>query len=136
MLRFRFCFLTEIISDGRLTSAPMRPQTCGKETAGLFSTEGLAAWLRSRYPFSTGAHVEADTGIPTASVENWLQYRSRPSIEHFATLCMVYGPAMLLACFRRPSRWIQYAAQAERAREIEAEMARLAQERKQLKDVA
>jgi hypothetical protein len=110
------------------SSAVSSPQHCGKQTATLFDVDGLIDWLRNRYPRSTTFCVEADTGIPAASVENWLHRRSQPSVQHFSVLLYVYGPPFLSACFRSTASWIDEAARNHRRREIEAEIARLENE--------
>jgi|GEM_PF-2233914 len=113
-------------------SARNRPQLYGKNAALLFDVEGLTAWLRDRFPRSTIHHVEAETGIPAASVENWLHRRSQPSVEHFMILLTVFGPALLNACLRQKPGWVEHAAKRERAREIDEQIAKLQGERQQV----
>lgn len=113
-------------------SARKGPQVCGKAPAYLFDVAGLTDWLRERHPRSTPISVEADTGIPAGSVENWLHRRSQPSVEHFTTLLAVYGPSLLRSCLRRPPEWVEQAAVTERSREIDEQIARLNRERSAL----
>ncbi|UVC14734.1 hypothetical protein [Mesorhizobium onobrychidis] len=110
-------------------SAQSNPQTCGNLPAELFDLAGLIGWLRCKFPTSTGYHVEAMTGISSASVDNWLQRRSRPSAEHFSLLLCVYGPSLFKAAVRRPAEWVDRAVEAERLVEIDQELTRLTSER-------
>lgn len=109
-------------------SAPASPQVCGKHHA-KFDPVGLADWLRRSFPQSTCHHIEARTGIPSATVENWLIRRSQPSVDHFARLIAVFGPELLSSCFAHPPGWIERAADGERARMLDAEIERLRRER-------
>lgn len=111
-------------------SARKRPQTCGKSPAIAFDVEGLISWLRDKYPRATIHHVEAETGISAASVENWLHRRSQPSVEHFMILLTTFGPALLQACLHGRPNWVEIAAIEERKREIDDQIERLTSERK------
>ncbi|MER9217900.1 hypothetical protein NKI48_03045 [Mesorhizobium sp. M0644] len=110
-------------------SASTNPQTYGNLPAELFDLAGLIGWLRYKFPTSTGYHVEAATGISAASVQNWLERRSRPSAEHFSMLLCVFGPSLFKAAVRRPAEWVDRAVEAERLVEIDDEITRLAKER-------
>ncbi|MCA1490117.1 hypothetical protein I6F11_04185 [Ensifer sp. NBAIM29] len=110
-------------------SAGKAPQNCGKTAAMMFDVAGLISWLKDRFPRSTIHHVEAETGIPAASVENWLHRRSQPSVQHFSILMQVYGPSLLAACFKSPPKWLREAAMFQRRRELDAQIAQLEQER-------
>lgn len=110
-------------------STRKKPQICGKNPAVVFDVEGLVSWLRDRYPRSTIHHVEAETGISAASVENWLHRRSQPSVEHFMILLTHFGPSLLKACLRERPKWVETAASHERAREIDDQISRLQTER-------
>ncbi len=110
------------------TAAGKRPQTCGKAAAVLFDITGMIAWLRERFPRATIHCVEAETGIPAATVENWLHRRSQPSVEHFTILISTFGPSLLKACLSKPQIWIDTAAALERRREIDAQIASLKRE--------
>lgn len=112
-------------------SARKKPQSCGKSTAIMFDVEGLISWLRERYPRSTTHHVEAETGIAAASVENWLHRRSQPSVEHFMIMLHTFGPSLLTACLRNSPGWVEQAAIQQRKREIDDQIARLQSERQQ-----
>ncbi|WP_159953169.1 hypothetical protein [Rhizobium sp. 18065] len=109
-------------------SATQAPQGCGKRQA-KFDPAGMADWLRKAFPQSTCHHIEARTGIAAATIENWLLRRSQPSVEHFSTLIAVFGPALLAACMERPPGWVARAADGERARQLDEEIARLRSER-------
>ncbi|KQV27868.1 hypothetical protein ASC97_05765 [Rhizobium sp. Root1203] len=113
-------------------SAGKGPQLYGKNSAILFDVEGLIGWLREQFPRSTIHHVESRTGIPAASVENWLHRRSQPSVEHFMILLTTFGPSLLHACLRQRPGWVEHAARHERAREIDEQIARLQGERLQV----
>lgn len=110
-------------------SAGTATQTYGDLTAHLFDLGGLIGWLRQKFPTSTSYHVEAATGISSASVQNWLDRRSRPSVEHFSILFSVFGPALVRAAVSHPAEWIEWACEAERLAEIDRELLRLAKER-------
>jgi len=110
------------------TAAGKKPQTCGKPTAVLFDVTGMIAWLRERFPRATIHCVEAETGIPAATVENWLHRRSQPSVEHFTILISTFGPSLLKASLSKPQIWIDTAAALERRREIDAQIASLKRE--------
>ncbi|MES0207900.1 hypothetical protein NKJ93_02220 [Mesorhizobium sp. M0028] len=105
------------------------PQLCRNQSAEMFDLAGLIGWLRYKFPTSTGYHVEAATGISSATVQNWLERRSRPSAEHFSLLLCVFGPSLFKAAVRRPSDWIERSVETERMVEIESEMDRLTKER-------
>lgn len=113
----------------RRASAGKIPQQCGNSSSLMFDVEGLISWLRSRFPRSTAYHVEAETRIPAASIENWLHRRSVPSVQHFAILVSVFGPTLLAAALASPPAWLDDAAKLERRREIDAQIARLERER-------
>lgn len=111
---------------GASISAGTMPQTRGKKSAKMrFDICGLIDWLRCRYPRSTSVNVEADTGIPAATIDNWLQGRSTPSVSHFSELLAVYGPPLLEASFTRPSSWVTEAARVFKRAELSATIMRL-----------
>ncbi len=115
--------------ERRHVSAGKVPQVRGKSSALVFDVAGLVTWLKDRHPRSTIHHVEAETGIPSASVENWLHRRTLPSVQHFSILLRTYGPSLLAACFPDPPDWVDEAARLERRREIDQQIARLERER-------
>lgn len=88
--------------------AKENPQACGKGAAA-FDLVGLACWLRRRFPRYTSVNVEAETGIAAASIENWLQYRSQPSVEYFSILVSTFGPSLLRAALRDDALWLEKA---------------------------
>ncbi|UXS01117.1 hypothetical protein [Agrobacterium tumefaciens] len=120
----------------RTVSAGKIPQSCGTGSSPLFDVTGLIDWLRKKYPRSTTFHVEAKTGIPAASVENWLHRRSQPSVQHFSILIAVFGPSLLAASFPKPPMWVSEAVQAQRRREIDAQIEMLQRERDNFSEVA
>lgn len=117
---------------GWRASAGKAPQKCGKTPAIMFDVGGLITWLRDRFPRSTTFHVSAATGIPAASVENWLHRRSQPSVEHFMLLISAFGPALMHACLHRAPPWLEHAAERQIADEIDAEIAALQSRRRGL----
>lgn len=117
-------------------SAGKIPQICGYGPATQFDVEGLIAWLRRTFPRATTHHVEAKTGIPAASVENWLHRRSQPSVHHFSLLISVFGPSLLESCFETPPVWVSDAVTLERRREIDDQIMRLQRERAKFGEVA
>ena len=126
-----FCFEQHQTTAGARRSARSVPQVCGNSSA-RFQPSGMIEWLRRRHPQSTCHHIEAATGIPAATVENWLIRRSQPSVEHFSTLIAAFGPAFLEACIHRPPAWIGEAVDGERTRQIDDEIRRLHTERLRL----
>ena len=111
--------------EGNSMTALNDPQLCGNRSASLFDHGGLIGWLRSRFPNGTGFHVEHVTGISSATVDNWIQRRSRPSVEHYHRLMVVFGPSLVRACLRGGADWLDEACRRQRAVEIENEMAAL-----------
>lgn len=126
----------ETRTGARGISAGKNQQLCGNNTALAFDVAGLVTWLKRTFPRATTHHVEAKTGIPAASVENWLHRRSQPSVQHFSILLSVFGPSFLAACYSRPPQWVDEAAKNQRRREIEAQIARLENEREQFNEVS
>ena len=105
-------------------SAKPFPQGCGKAPA-IFNVAGLSSWLLKRFPRATAVHVEAETGISAASVENWLQGRSQPSVESFSILLLNFGPALLRASLRDTAEWLERADNDQQAAEIDEAIAAL-----------
>lgn len=122
------CF--ERSTGGMRGSARPIPQTCSKGgVRQRFDLVGMVDWLRQRHPQSVGYNVEVETGIPAATVENWLMQRSQPSAAHFAALIHAYGPALLEACMHRAPDWVASAARIEQTRLIDEEISRLERKR-------
>lgn len=83
--------------------------------------ERISSFLRLRHPAKTAAHVEAETGIPSATVRKWLEQGNAPSGAHYDALVVVYGAPML--CAVRPhdrDAWWHRAARAEHQAALEA----------------
>ena len=97
--------------------------------------EGLIGFLRHAFPQATEHHVSSVTGISHGTARNWLDGKTRPSGEHFATLCMVFGPAFLVASLHNPPAWILEALTREKQRNIEAEIERLTAAHNSLSDM-
>jgi transcriptional regulator with XRE-family HTH domain len=117
-------------------SAKARMQSCGKDAASAFDVQGLVQWIRQKFPRYTSVNVEASTGISAATVENWLQGRSLPSIEHFSIMLMAFGPSFLRAAMSGDAPWIAKAEADALAAEIEAEIEELERRRAALMERA
>jgi hypothetical protein len=113
--------------EGR--SAKENPQVYGKPTVTAFDMAGFVSWLRRRFRRYTAVSVEAATGISSASVENWLQLRSQPSVEHFAILVSTFGPSVMRAALRHDAEWLAKAEAEAIAAELEDEIRALEQRR-------
>lgn len=105
------------------------PQGSGHAHATLFDLEGMLAYLRKSYPNNVGHNVEALTGIPAATVDNWMQRRSSPQRDHLMSLIAAYGPPFLKACYAREPEWMPAALQGWRLDQINQEIAALERER-------
>ena len=97
-------------------------QTCRNDAADLPETMArLGAFLRRRYSMNTAQNVEADTGIPAATVSNWLELKSMPRALHLLRLITAYGPSLLAATYPHAPAWLDDARRAEETRRLEAE---------------
>lgn len=96
-------------------------------SAGL-DLAAFAAFLRRRHPHCAAGYVAQATGVPEATVKDWLQLRCRPSTRNFLTLVVApaYGLALLEACWPEAPPAIRAAAEAETLAALRAEQARLA----------
>ena len=101
------------------------PQSCGNDKARIFDILSLGAFLRKQHPQNTAAHVSAKTDISIASIENWLQQRSRPQGEHLLRLAYHYGPSFLKAVINGQADWIDQAVNQYEVMTIEQEIAAL-----------
>lgn len=105
-------------------------QNCTPSRAELAPClSSLATFLRRLHPRDTAQSVAADTGIPAASIENWLKGIAFPRAVHQFRLMAVYGPSALAAMMPSAPRWLDDAVRAERLRDLEAQSASLAAER-------
>jgi hypothetical protein len=84
----------------------------------------MGNFLRSRHPANTPFHVSARTGIPPATVENWLLSRSGPDREHLSILLCCYGPAFLRAVLPAPPEWVNRAYEQAVEDDLRAVIAR------------
>lgn len=116
--------------EGR--SAKDNPQTYGKQAAVAFDVTGCVRWLRQKFPRYTASNIEAETGISAASVENWLQYRSQPSVEHFSILVLKFGPSFLRASMKGDADWLVKAEAEAEAAELDEEIRALERRRQDL----
>ncbi len=99
-------------------------QSVGKFSRGICAhPERVVAFLTSLYPTKMPEAVEADTGIPAATVRKWPG--SAPSFTAFVRLVMAYGPELLCACTDQPPAWLDEAARVARNARIEAKIAAL-----------
>lgn len=104
-------------------SATPFPQACGLSPATPLDLDALALFLRRRHRFGVAGAVSHRTGIAEATIENWLQRRSRPSLENFLRLSAVYGVALIDAAWPSAPLSIHGAALQERASELDVQIA-------------
>lgn len=74
----------------------------------------LAAYLRRRHRHCTAGYVSVRTGIPEATIADWLTGRCRPGTPHLLTLLRCYGMGLLQAAWPGAPDEIVAAAQAAR----------------------
>ena len=110
-------------------SQPLRAGNPAKTAGNRLDLEAFAHFLRRRHPHGTAGYVSCFTGIPEATVKDWLQLRCRPSTGHFLTLVSRYGLALIAACWPSAPDAVMALAQTERAARLESEIAALHAER-------
>lgn len=91
----------------------------------IYHPAGVVSFLTAQHPTKTAEHVEAESGVPAATVRNWLRGLSAPSGEAIVRLLLAYGPDVLLPALPRAPEWLSRPVMARRQAEIEAEQARL-----------
>lgn len=94
--------------------------------------EGVATFLRTLYPTSTAANVEADTDISARTVEGWLQLRIKPSADNVLDLTAAYGAPFLAAASPIRMSWLDDEAARANARRIDAEIEALQEKKRRL----
>jgi transcriptional regulator with XRE-family HTH domain len=104
-------------------SATHFPQACGFSPATPLDLDALALFLRRRHRFGVSSAVSHATGIAEGTVENWLQRRSRPSLENFLRLAGVYGVPLIDAAWPSAPMSIRAAALHERALHLDEQIA-------------
>lgn len=114
------------------STTTLNPQVCGRTPSKLFCREALIAFLRQQFTESIGYNVEAVTAIPAATVENWLQRRSSPTLEHAMRLIVVFGPRLLRQVCTADLDWLADAERAQALYDIDREMAALRARREKL----
>ncbi len=84
--------------------------------------EALARFLRRRHPHGTAGYVATVTGIAEATIKDWLQLRTRPSVPHFMRLveAPVYGAALIAACWPACPDFVTGAALEAEANDLRA----------------
>ena len=88
--------------------------------------ERINRFLRRRYPNLTSANVEADTGVPAATVAMWLRRGSAPDAEAMARLTHAYGAEFVCVLLGCEPRWLDDAARAEDQRKLVAQLEQVA----------
>lgn len=82
-------------------------------------------FLRSKYPVKTAENVAADTGLPTATVQRWLDRGSAPSLWALGKLIGAYDAEVLCAALENPPAWLVAAARQQERERLEREIADL-----------
>lgn len=91
------------------------------------------AFLRRAHPFKTAQAASAKTGIPADTIRKWFE-GSKPSYLHFLRLICAYGPEFLVAVLPNPPAWLDEARGWERQRQLEASIARQADELQRIRE--
>lgn len=82
-------------------------------------------FLRAAYPEKTAAHVHADTGVSTKTVEKWLARISAPGAAHLVVLVGVYGPEFLSAVMPKRPAWLDRAEREREHLQLKADLDRI-----------
>ena len=82
-------------------------------------------FLRSKYPIKTADNVAADTGLPAATVQRWLDRGSAPSLWALGKLIGAYDAEVLCATLENPPAWLMAAARQQERERLEREIAGL-----------
>ncbi len=85
----------------------------------------FANFLRSKYPEKTAEHVAADTGLPVATVQRWLDRGSAPSLWALGKLIGAYDAEVLCAALENPPAWLVAASRQQERERLEREIAEL-----------
>lgn len=95
----------------RLFSVGAEPSRPGmaRSWSSAVDLDGLVAFLRSRHPTKTAAHVAALTGEPLETVRKWLRHETRPGMRAMLILVCVYELPLVEACLNRHPDWIRRA---------------------------
>ncbi|MCJ2051698.1 hypothetical protein [Methylobacterium sp. J-070] len=106
---------TTVVVDGRTGACEDRTVV-----ADRFSN-----FLRSKYPIKTADNVAADTGLPVATVQRWLDRGSAPSLWALGKLIGAYDAEVLCAALESPPGWLVAAARQQERERLEREIAGL-----------
>ncbi|WP_420578807.1 hypothetical protein [Oceaniradius stylonematis] len=87
-----------------------------------FDPDSVVTFLRRAFPTATALNVQAETGIPAATVDNWLRGRAAPSAAHMGLLIDRFGPAILSAAYPGTERWLGGQVRRERIEKAMAEL--------------
>lgn len=87
--------------------------------------ERIVDFLRRKYPTKCAESVEAETGIPAATVAKWLVRNSGCKADSFARLLCAYGPEFACAVMPRAPAWLDRARREAEAERLRAEIAAL-----------
>lgn len=83
--------------------------------------ERISAFLRTRHPLKTPQSVEAETGVPAATVRKWLEQGNAPSGSAYDALVRRYGAPFLCAVHPEESgAWFADVARQQRQDRLEA----------------
>ena len=97
--------------------------------------DGLVHLLRSIHRSNTADLVEADSGVPSGTVRNWLDGRTGVSLPHFLALYIAYGPRVLVALWPgRPPACLDAQIVAQEEAELLALATQLATKKRALAD--
>ena len=97
----------------------------------------LADWMKSIHPRDTIQNMVVDmekagTPLSDGTLHNYLYMKSKPRFENGWALFVTYGYGFLANCLREPPEWVLVAAKQEELKRVEAEIARLKEERDRL----
>lgn len=82
--------------------------------------ERVIDFLHDLYPQKTAECVEADTGIKTATVRQWMARHSAPSFVATFRLIGAYGPEFICAVMENPPKGLKDLARSEKQQKLEA----------------
>lgn len=99
-----------------------RKSAAGSTKRPPFDADSVVTFLRRSFPTATALNVHAESGIPAATVDNWLRGRAAPSAAHMGLLIDRFGPAILSAAYPGTERWLGGQVRRERIEKALAEL--------------
>ncbi|APX84595.1 hypothetical protein BV511_07645 [Methylorubrum extorquens] len=97
--------------------------------------ERISAFLRARHPLKTPQSVEAETGVPAATVRKWLEQGNAPSGSAYDALVCCYGADFLCAVHpEHAGAWFAAVARQQRQVRLERRAADLRRELAELQE--